>query len=322
MKKIVLFGGGSGLAHLLRGLRNTPHNLTAVVTVTDNGGHSGILREQFGIIGIGDARSCLAALADPENPVTKLLSYRFTESEMKGVSLGNLMLVSKIKTEGSLTAALEKLGKLSGARGQVLPVSEEKTDIVAELGDGKILKGEQEIGTRDNSSRVDRLFLDPSAKATEAVIESIKNADFVVLAPGGLSTSTIPILLSEGVKESLKGKKIIYVANITSRSGFTLSMHCAEIEKYAGRKPDVVIANNGTPSDDVLEFYKNSGMDLVTIDNVDGIKIIVKDLVDKTPLGEAQKKDRVRGGGMKDWPHIIKHKPAETAAALLEVIGD
>src|SRR3989338_2042226 len=170
MSKIVLFGGGSGLAHLLRGLRNTSHNLTAVVTVTDNGGHSGILRSQFGIIGIGDARSCLAALAEPENPVAKLLSYRFTEGEMKGVSLGNLMLVSKIKTEGSVTAALKNLGELSGARGQVLPVSEEKTDIVAEFGDGKILKGEQEIGTRDNNSRIKRLFLEPSVKATEAVL--------------------------------------------------------------------------------------------------------------------------------------------------------
>ncbi len=322
MAKIVLFGGGSGLAHILRGLRNSPHELTAVVTVTDNGGHSGILRNQFGIIGIGDARSCLAALADPENPFTKLLSYRFTDGELKGVSLGNLMLVSKIKTEGSVTAALHTLAKLSGARGQVLPVSEEKTDIVAELEGGKVLKGEQEIGTRDNNSRIKNLFLEPSAKATEAALAAIKTADFVVLAPGGLSTSTMPILLSEGVKESLKDKKLIYVANITTRLGCTLSMHCAEIEKYAGRKLDVVIANNGTPSKDVLEFYKNFGMELVNIDKINGTKVIIRDLVDKTPLGEAQKKDRIRGAGMKDWPHIIKHKSAETASVLQEVFGE
>ncbi len=325
MANIVLFGGGTGLSTVLKGLKGKPYSITAVVAVTDNGGSSGVLRKDLGVPALGDLRSCIVALADQENPFTKLLSFRFTEGELKGVSLGNLILAASIKTEGSLAGAAERICRLSNARGVVLPAAEGTIDIVAELEDGSVVKGEQEIATRENRSKIKRLFLDPPATAPAKVLEAIHSADFVVIAPGGLSTSIVPILLAGRVKEALAGKKMVYLANIVTRpgdtDGFALSDHCKEIELYTGKKPDIVLANNGTPEKDVLDFYREFGSELVKIDSANGSTIIMKDLVDKTPLGEAQKRERVLGKGMRDWPHLIRHDPAATAAALQEVVG-
>ena len=201
--KIVAVGGGTGLSMLLRGIKNITNNITAVVTVGDDGGSSGRLREDMGILPPGDIRNCIAALADDENLITKLFQYRFKSGEgLEGHSFGNLFLTALCAITGDMVRAVKESSNVLSIRGRVLPSTLDDMKLVAEMEDGRIIHGESNIP--EAHGKIKRLFTDPShCHALEDVITAIKDADLIILGPGSLYTSVIPNLLISEISQEI-----------------------------------------------------------------------------------------------------------------------
>ena len=221
--KIVAIGGGTGLSMLLKGIKHITNNITAVVTVGDDGGSSGRLREEMGILPPGDIRNCIAALADDEDLVTKLFQYRFKSGEgLEGHSFGNLFLTALCAITGDMVRAVKESSNVLSIRGRVLPSTLDDMKLVAEMEDGRIIHGESNIP--EAHGKIKRLFTDPkNCKALEEVIVAIRNADLIILGPGSLYTSVIPNLLIEEISKEVVASdaKKIYVCNIMTQPGET-----------------------------------------------------------------------------------------------------
>ncbi|MBI3114612.1 MAG: YvcK family protein [Candidatus Harrisonbacteria bacterium] len=276
-KKIVVIGGGTGVFTVLSGLRKHFADLTAIVTMADDGGSTGVLREEFGILPPGDVRRALVALSGHDNAMlAKLFNYRFAEGNgLSGHSFGNLMLAALERITGSFPRAIEEAGNMLGVEGRVLPVTLTKTRLHAELENGKIVDGEANIDvpTHDGRLRISRVWLKPSARSTPAARAAIMEADAVLIGPGDLYTSIIPNILVRGVPEALqqtKAKKI-YVVNLMTKfgetNGFAASDFVHTLERYLGENVlDTVIANSNTPGPARLRPYSHEGAALVGVD--------------------------------------------------------
>lgn len=271
--KVVCIGGGTGLATILRGLKKHTTDLTAVVTVADNGGSSGNLRKEMHILPPGDIRNCLAALAVEEPMVQALLQYRFTEGALQGHSLGNLFIAGMADMMGSFAMAVEKAHEVLRVRGKVLPVTIEDVQLKATYDDGTSIVGECEIVAANKSHKrvIKEMTLTPSgAKAYSHVVDEIIEADLVILGPGSLYTSVVPNLLVEGVSDAIaraKGK-VVYISNLMTQpgetDGFTLLEHVQVVEQYLGNGTvDYIIANDGLPESGVIDHYGSDGAQLV-----------------------------------------------------------
>ena len=217
--KIVAVGGGTGLSMLLRGIKNITNNVTAVVTVGDDGGSSGRLREEMGVLPPGDIRNCIAALADDEDLVTKLFQYRFKTGEgLEGHSFGNLFLTALCSITGDMVRAVKESSNVLSIRGRVLPSTLDDMKLVAEMEDGRIIHGESNIP--EAHGKIKRLFTDPQdCKPLPDVIEAIRDAELIILGPGSLYTSVTPNLLIKEIAHEIaisKAKKI-YVCNIMTQ---------------------------------------------------------------------------------------------------------
>ncbi|MFA5858828.1 MAG: gluconeogenesis factor YvcK family protein [Elusimicrobiota bacterium] len=249
---LVVIGGGTGLSTLLSGLKLLPFRLTAIVTVTDNGGSSGWLRKEFKVLPPGDIRNCMISLADDTMLLSKLFRYRFKSGRgLKGHSFGNLFLMAMTDIAGTFDAAVTESSRVLAIRGTVLPVTLANVNIGALLSNGKTICGETNITSRGT---IEKVFLYPmrTPPAAPRVIDAIRNADAVVLGPGSLFTSIIPNLLVKNVAETLRKSKApkIYVCNIMTQnletSGFTLSDHLDALYKHGGYKIiNYVLANTG-----------------------------------------------------------------------------
>ena len=209
--RIVAIGGGTGLSMLLKGIKNITNNITAVVTVGDDGGSSGRLREEMGILPPGDIRNCIAALADDEDLVTKLFQYRFKNGEgLEGHSFGNLFLTALVSITGDMVRAVKESSNVLSIRGRVLPATLDDMKLVAEMEDGRIIHGESNIP--EAQGKIKRLYTEPKhCKALKDVIDAIKDADLIILGPGSLYTSVTPNLLVEEIAQEIaqsKAKKI------------------------------------------------------------------------------------------------------------------
>lgn len=243
---IVAIGGGSGLPVLLRGLKRYTSHLTAVVTVCDDGGSSGRLRRDMGIVAPGDVRNCIIALADTEPLMEELLAFRFDRGELQGHSLGNLILAALTQIRGDFREAVAELSQVLKVRGKVLPSTLQSTTLCAKLKDGRVVRGETAVGA---STGIERVFLDPPADCLPEVTEAILEADAVVLGPGSLYTSVIPNLVVRGVADAIRRSKGIrvFVCNIMTEPGETLGysavQHLEAIEKHCGNVVDHVIVN-------------------------------------------------------------------------------
>ena len=270
---IVVVGGGTGLSVLLRGLKEYTSNITAIVSVTDDGGSSGKLRGQLGILPPGDLRNCLVALADTEPSMEKLFSYRFTQGEeLAGHNLGNLLIAALTDLTGSFEAAINEVGKVLAIRGKVVPATYANLALGAELADGSMVMGESAIS--QSSQRIKRVFLEPAAcePAPEA-IEAIRGADAIVLGPGSLYTSIIPNLLIPGMGEAIKqacGLKI-YVCNVMTQAGETKDYragdHLAALYEHSGSGVvDYMIVNSQKIPALYEKKYAAEGAQLVQID--------------------------------------------------------
>ncbi|MGB3242573.1 MAG: gluconeogenesis factor YvcK family protein, partial [Candidatus Omnitrophota bacterium] len=239
--KIVVIGGGTGLSTLLTGLKQKTSNITAIVTVADDGGSSGRLQEEFGVLPPGDIRNCLVALADSEDLLGALFQFRFKEGEgLRGHNFGNLFITALSKVTGDFARAIKESSKVLAIRGNVFPATLQTVKLVARRKNGRETTGESRI-REERESPIDRLFLEPGeCKATQESIEAIREADAIVLGPGSLYTSVMPNLLIKGIKEEvLKSKAVkIYICNVMTEGGetenFSASDHIRAIIKHTG----------------------------------------------------------------------------------------
>ena len=280
--RVVAIGGGTGLSTMLKGLKLHTHNITAVVTVADDGGSSGILRSDLGMAAPGDIRNCVSALAEVDPVMGELLNFRFRDGSLKGHSLGNLFLAALNETSSSFDEAVKKFSRLAGVVGTVYPVTNEAVTLSARLKDGTVIEGESHIGhhRENNNSPIDHVFLTPgNPKPVEGVLKAIKKADIIVLGPGSLYTSIIPNLLVDGIVDAIRESSAvkIYVCNIMSQGGetegYTASEHLKAIEKHSYEGiADVIITNNAIVPDSVRELYAEEHADVVYVDEDELLK--------------------------------------------------
>lgn len=269
--KIVVIGGGTGLSSMLKGIKRYTSHITAIVTVADNGGGSGKIREEMGIMPPGDIRNCLVALANTEPVMEKVLQYRFKEGTLNGQSLGNLFLAALTDITGSFERAVQLTGNVLAITGKVLPVTVEDVQLCAVFANGEEVQGETEIVEYGKVHQVliKKISLRPDKpKPVQEAIYALQEADIIILGPGSLYTSIIPNLLVDQIPALIKESKAykIYVSNIMSQpgetTGFSVEDHVEEIEKYIGKKTlDCVIVNNERVPDDYADEYKKDGAD-------------------------------------------------------------
>lgn len=283
-KKLVAIGGGTGLSTVLGGLRKYFHDMTAIVTVADDGGSSGKLRTQLGMLPPGDIRNCLCALAN--NELKEVMNYRFTEGELKGHPFGNLCIAAFNGVSGNFVEAVEKMNRILNTDGLVIPVTTEDINLLAYLENGNIIWGESSIGKRTGTERIDRIELRPSnPPSVPEAVKKILEADIILLGPGSLYTSIIPNLLVDGITDAITKSKAtkIYVCNLMTQPGETIGYtahdHLAAIEKhtYAGFM-DYIIANDEAVNSEILNAYALEGSECVKINDYefDGTKTILK----------------------------------------------
>ena len=291
--KNVFIGGGTGLSTMLRGLKLYTNNITAIVTVGDDGGGSGKLRADLGMLPPGDIRNCILALADTEPIMEDLLQYRFTEGTLKGQSFGNLFLAAMDGISDNFEAAVQKMSSVLAVTGKVLPVTLDDMKLIAELENGNIVEGESIIPDEviKQKSKIKNLKIEPEkAKPLLDALMAISEADAIVMGPGSLYTSIIPNLLVEDIAECINKSDAIkiYISNVMTQPGetddFTVSDHIKTLMKYSGKNSvEYVIANNGTIPKDIEERYLSEGSKLVELDydNIKdlGVKVVETDLV-------------------------------------------
>jgi uncharacterized cofD-like protein len=290
--KIVVIGGGTGLSNLLRGIKRYSSNLTAIVTVADDGGGSGVLRQEMGILPPGDIRNCIMALANTEPLMHDLLQYRFNEGSLKGQSFGNLFLAALIGISSNFEEAVKKMSSVLAIVGKVLPVSGSDMRINAELDDGTIIEGESNIGEhpRENKSRIKKIFMkNDDVKALPEVLTAIKEADVVIFAPGSVYTSIVPVLIVPEVSEAImKSAAIrIYACNVMTQpnetEGYSVSDHIYAIENHSFKNIIQFCLVNATPvPENIKDKYETSNSEPVYIDaeNIpDTVNIIKGDFV-------------------------------------------
>lgn len=287
--KIVAIGGGTGLSVLLRGLKDYTSNITAIVSVADDGGSSGRLRGELGILPPGDLRNCLVALADREKIMEELLEYRFQNgTTLAGHTVGNLLLAGLAELKGDFHLAIQELSRVLAVRGKVIPATVTPPVLGAELVDGEIIWGQSKIA--HSPKKIKRVFLKPdNCNALPEALEAIQEADLIVLSPGSLYTSIIPNLLIKDIKEALLMAKapVIYVCNVATQegetAGYTVSQHVKGIRKHSGDKLiDIVVVNTAKPKG--LSLDQAQKLELVAVDYQElrklGVHVVSGDVID------------------------------------------
>lgn len=315
--KIVVIGGGTGLSTMLRGLKYYTSNVTAIVTVADDGGGSGDLREDLGILPPGDIRNCILALADTEPLMEELLQYRFPDGKLKNQSFGNLFLAAMDGISDNFEDAVQKMSSVLAVTGKVLPVTLENMVLNAKLKNGNIVTGESAIPEEvlKQKSPIDRIFIEPkNARALKEAVTAIMEADAIILGPGSLYTSVIPNLLVKDISSALhKSDAIkIYVSNIMTQpgesDGYTVSDHIKAIFKHGGNGiVDYVICNVAGIDEELKKKYEKDKSTLVVLDRKNLEKLDVK-VVEANLV-------KVRKG-------LIRHDSEKLSSILVETIMD
>jgi len=288
--RVTLVGGGTGLSVLARGLRQYPVEISAIVSVADDGGSTGIIRDQIDMPAPGDIRNVMSALSDVESKLESLFSYRFKKNEISGHALGNLMLAAMYDMTGDFALAVEELSVILNVRGTVIPSTNFSPKLAARMQDDSIIIGESYIPKVHQE--ISEVFLLPKDTiATPEAVQAIEEADIIVLGPGSLYTSIIPNLLPSGMKEALINSECtkVYVSNIMTQVGetigYTASDHLRAINRHMGVNIfDYIIQNDRNITSDISDYYKENGMTVVTSDKEKleemGVSVLThKDLV-------------------------------------------
>ena len=307
---VTVIGGGHGLSVLLRGIKESTSNVSAIVTVADDGGSSGRLREELGIIPPGDLRNCLVALADTEPLMEKLFQYRFNgATALAGHSFGNLFIAAMNEVTGDMETALKESSKVLAVKGRVIPASKVSVRLDAVMTDGTVVEGESQIPEVRKKIRRVQLF-PKKVPAVPAALEAIENADAIILGPGSLYTSIMPNLLVEGVAKTLKKSKAIkiYICNVMTQPGetdkYSASAHVKAILDHTGRGAIDYVLVNSAPIPKV--FCEENGSQPVEVDeekiNALGCGLIKADLISDTDAG--------------------RHDPDKLCKAVMKIIYD
>ena len=308
---VVAIGGGTGLSTLLRGLKHKTNRITAIVTVTDDGGSSGRLVADKKILPPGDIRNCLVALADAETAMTDLFQHRFegASGTLSGHSTGNLRIAAMVDLAGDFDKAVKQISRVLAIKGRVVPVTLDSVRLRAEMEDGSEICGESKIA--NSRLRIRRIFLDPEdAHPVEDALNAIRTADLIVLGPGSIYTSVIPPLLVPGIAECISESSAtkVYVCNVMTQPGesdkFTASDHVRAIEANVGRRVfDYVLVNKATPGQFLLERYAEVGQEYVVPDT-----------------------DRIRAMGMRpvaanliSETDVVRHDPMRVAESVVRL---
>ncbi len=306
---IVVIGGATGIFQVLTGLKKYPVHLSAIVSMADDGGSTGRLRSDLGVLPPGDIRRALIALSQSEKHWLDLFNYRFAKGELAGHNFGNIFLSALEQVTGNFEKAVQLAGTLLNIKGEVIPVTLQDIKLHAILEDGSEIAGETNIDIPKHNGhlRIKKVFLKPQPKANPKAILAIKKADLIVIGPGDLFTSIIPNLLVKNIPKAIKESKAkkIYIANLMTKYGettnFKLSDFLAEIEKYLGKNIlDFILFNSKKPSKTRLKKYGKENSILVKNDlSSYSIKIIETDLITQKDL--------------------IRHDPNKTAEAILKL---
>ncbi len=308
---VTVLGGGTGLSVLLRGIKSVTSNITAIVTVADDGGSSGRIRNDLGIIPPGDLRSCLVALADTEPLMEKLFQHRFGGAGgLAGHSFGNLYIAAMTEVLGDVELALKESSKVLAVRGQVLPSSAQTIRLAAEMADGSVVEGESQIPLAGKPIR--RVFITPeNAPPVASAIEAIENADACILGPGSLYTSVIPNLLVGGIADALRRTQAvkIYICNVMTQpgetDGYTASRHVRAIVDHVGPGLiDYVVLNGQEVAPGLQETYARQGAYPVVVDTeaveAFGVKVVKANLISETVL--------------------VRHDPVKLSQTIMEMV--
>lgn len=314
--RIVVIGGGTGLSTMLRGLKTYTENITAIVSVSDDGGGSGVLREDLGMLPPGDIRNCITALANTEPTMMELMNYRFPEGINKGQSFGNLFLAALNGITGSFEEAVTRMNEVLAVTGKVLPVTNANVDLVADFENGASVVGESKIAAKkkQQNCRIHQVRLEPQKpKALPHAIDAILSADMIILGPGSLYTSIIPNLLVDGIVQALEKSKApkIYVLNIMTQDGetegYTAFDHLhALLQHSAPHLVDACIYNTAPVPDPIQARYKTE---------------------DAEPVEMDMQRFREAGVEMYGFPliaggsQLARHDPALLAQAVVNVFG-
>lgn len=294
---ITVIGGGTGLSVLLRGMKQVTDNLTAVVTVSDDGGGSGLLREDLGMLPPGDIRSCILAMADEEGPMQELLRYRFPEGRYAGQSFGNLLIAALNGIYGNFEEAVAKANEILRVRGTVLPVTAESVQLCAELENGHVICGESKIPREviSSGSPIRKVFLEPAKPCgTKGAIRAILEADVLIFGPGSLYSSIITNFMVDGISQAIResySRKIL-ICNVMTQpgetDGYTVADHVKQVNDYIGEDViEYVIANNYAVDEEKMKAYAADGAELILPTALDrtflkskGIKLIENNFTD------------------------------------------
>lgn len=315
--KIVAIGGGTGISTMLRGVKQYSSNITAVVTVADDGGGSGVLRQDLGMLPPGDIRNCILALADTEPIMQELLQYRFEDGRLKGQSFGNLLLAAMDGISNNFEEAVKKVSDVLAVTGKVLPVTLSDVKLIAKLENGQEVVGESNIGDRKckMGERIRKVRLEPSnVEPLQEVLDEIRESDMIILGPGSLYTSVIPNLLVKGVVDAIRSSKAIkvYVCNIMTQPGETddasVSQHVKAIEEHAySGMIEYCFVNTTSISADLLQKYAIDGSSPVEIDMKKirkmGFQVVQGDFV------------AIQNG-------LVRHDTAKLAREMIELLAE
>ena len=292
MKKIMVIGGGTGTFVVLSGLKNYPLDLFVVVSMMDSGGSTGKLRDQLGVLPPGDLRQCLVALSDAPSLWRKLFLYRFEKGDLAGHNFGNLFLAALEKVSDNYDQAIELASYVLQTKGKVIPVTLDKLHIVAEYESGKKVTGEALIDENfSERTKIKNTYLEPKGNVNVKATSVIKESDFIIIGPGDLYTSIIPVLLVDGISRAIVNSKakVIYIMNLMTKSGQTTnykaSDHINDLKKYLGKNPDFVLINNSKIPSDILNWYKKyDEVEVINDLKRNSFKISSQDLIDNEKI--------------------------------------
>lgn len=322
MKKVTVIGGGTGTFVVLSALKNYPLDLGVIVTMMDSGGSTGRLRDQLGVLPPGDLRQCLVALSEAPLLWRKLFLYRFETGDLAGHNFGNLFLSALEKVSSNYDEVIDTVSFVLKTKGRVIPVTFSKTHLCVTYENGKTLKGEGKIDENVNeNSKIIEAFLDPQVSPNPKAMAQITDSDYLILGPGDLYTSIIPVLLVNDVKKIIsKSKiKIVYIMNLMTKSGQTSNYkaadHINDLEKFLGRLPDYILINNGKVSPTILEWYmkyheKPVFNDLAKLRSK--TKIIETDFIDQRPFVKSKSDQLTRS--------ILRHDQNKLAKVLIKIM--
>jgi len=330
-KNIVNIGGGTGRFTLLQGLKKYPVNITAIVAMADDGGSTGKLRDELGVLPPGDVRQCLVALSESSDTLRELMSYRFEKGALKGHNFGNLFLSALEKIEGNFSRGVEEAAKILSAKGEVIPVTDDSMRIEIELKNGEILEGERELDGNPKIQEVGvaKVFSKNQARANKQALARIKEADLIVIGPGDIFASIIPNFLVKGFSEAVKKAKgkVVLNCNLTNKkgltSGFDLDDYVKMVEKYIGKgRVNFVTFNTKNPPRDLVKKYeKKEGKGaLVTFKNKKKrtYKVITADLL------QTEKVRKMKSDVIAHTRAFIRHDSRKLAKviALIAELGE